>query len=118
MSTPEILTELEEGVGRVRIHRPDKKNALTLAMYAALTAAFDEAPWKPGAPNFLLARTRKGRGVSFMENDASWHHRTPTDDEYGRALAELGARRGVDAAAGGRGAAGAANAAAGKGGVR
>jgi enoyl-CoA hydratase/carnithine racemase len=43
MSTPEILTEREDGVLRVRIHRPDKKNALTLAMYAALTAALDEA---------------------------------------------------------------------------
>ena len=43
MNTPEILTEREDGVLRVRIHRPDKKNALTLAMYAALTAALDEA---------------------------------------------------------------------------
>jgi enoyl-CoA hydratase/carnithine racemase len=43
MSTPEILTEREDGVLRVRIHHPDKKNALTLAMYAALTAALDEA---------------------------------------------------------------------------
>ncbi len=43
MSTSEILTEREEGVLRVCIQRPDKKNALTLAMYAALTAALDEA---------------------------------------------------------------------------
>ncbi len=43
MSTPEILTEREDGVLRVCIQRPDKKNALTLAMYAALTAALDEA---------------------------------------------------------------------------
>jgi len=43
MSTPEILTEREAGVLRVCIHRPDKKNALTLAMYAALTAALNEA---------------------------------------------------------------------------
>jgi transketolase len=68
---------------------------------SALTAAFDETPWKPGAPNFLLAHTRKGRGVSFMENDASWHHRTPTDDEYGRALAELGARQSANSSAAG-----------------
>ncbi len=43
MSTPEILTEREDGVLWVRIHCPDKKNALTLAMYAALTAALNEA---------------------------------------------------------------------------
>lgn len=43
MNTPEILTEQEDGVLRVCIHRPDKKNALTLAMYAALTATLAEA---------------------------------------------------------------------------
>lgn len=43
MSTPEILTEREEAVLRVRIDRPDKKNALTLAMYAALTTTLNEA---------------------------------------------------------------------------
>ena len=43
----EILTERRDGVLLVRIHHPDRKNALTLAMYAALTAALEEAERNP-----------------------------------------------------------------------
>ena len=41
-------------------------------------------------PRCLIVRTVKGKGVSFMENDVSWHQRGPTDDEYQRAREELG----------------------------
>lgn len=41
--TQEILTESRDGTPLVRIHRPDRKNALTLAMYSGLTAALAEA---------------------------------------------------------------------------
>lgn len=58
--------------------------------FAELTGALDAAPWRAGKPNLLLAHTIKGRGVSFMENDASWHHRTPTKEEYAKAMEELG----------------------------
>ena len=54
-----------------------------------LTEAFDAIPWAPGKPNLILAHTIKGRGSSFLENDASWHHKTPSQDEFRRALAEL-----------------------------
>jgi transketolase len=37
----------------------------------------------------VLAKTTKGKGVSFMENVPIWHYRSPTPDEYVRALAEL-----------------------------
>jgi len=40
-------------------------------------------------PTCLIARTRKGRGVSFIEDRAEWHHRVPTDAEIDLALAEL-----------------------------
>jgi transketolase len=42
-----------------------------------------------GKPNAVIAHTIKGRGVSFIENQASWHHRTPTRDEYNKAMEEL-----------------------------
>ena len=42
-----------------------------------------------GAPVVLLARTVKGKGVSFMENDAGWHGKAPNDEQYERAMAEL-----------------------------
>jgi transketolase len=55
----------------------------------ALLSVFKSLPFMPGKPNLVLAHTTKGKGVSFMEDQASWHHRVPTDDEYRRALAEL-----------------------------
>jgi transketolase len=56
---------------------------------SALNAAFDEAPWKPGKPNMLIAKTIKGYGASFMENKAVWHHKTPTKEELDQAMLEL-----------------------------
>jgi transketolase len=40
-------------------------------------------------PTIIVARTTKGKGVSFMEYDHRWHGKPPTDDEYARARAEL-----------------------------
>jgi transketolase len=55
----------------------------------ALVRALEAVPFRPGKPSLLLARTRKGKGVSFMENVAKWHHGVPSDDEFSRAMAEL-----------------------------
>jgi len=57
--------------------------------YAALTAALT-CP-HPGQPLLVLAHTVKGKGVSFMEQVAKWHHGVPSDAELARALAELDA---------------------------
>jgi transketolase len=57
---------------------------------AALTSAL-AAPLAAGRPGVVLARTIKGRGVSFMEDNPRWHHAVPDDDEYARALQELDA---------------------------
>ncbi len=55
----------------------------------AIVAACERARGARGRPSVILARTVKGKGVSFMENDASWHARVPTDGELARALKEL-----------------------------
>jgi transketolase len=57
---------------------------------AALTAAL-ERPLEAGKPTAIIARTVKGRGVSFMQDVGKWHHGVPSDDEYARAQAELDA---------------------------
>lgn len=54
-----------------------------------LVRTFAALPFAQGKPSVVLARTVKGKGVSFMENCADWHHRVPTDDELRVALAEL-----------------------------
>ena len=56
----------------------------------ALTQAL-QAPLAADRPSLVIARTIKGRGVSFMEDIGKWHHGVPDDDEYARAQAELAA---------------------------
>jgi transketolase len=58
--------------------------------YAALTEALSQ-PAEPGKPTFIIANTVKGKGVSFMENVAKWHHGVPSEAELKQALAELDA---------------------------
>jgi transketolase len=58
--------------------------------FAALTTAL-EKPAEAGKPTVVIARTIKGKGVSFMEDVGKWHHGVPNDDEYARAMAELDA---------------------------
>jgi transketolase len=55
---------------------------------AALTEALS-APLEAGKPSAIIARTTKGRGVSFMEDVGKWHHGVPSDEEYARAIKEL-----------------------------
>ena len=56
---------------------------------AALSAAFDQAKANTGAPTVLLAKTVKGKGVSFMENNAGWHGKAPNEEQYQQARGEL-----------------------------
>lgn len=57
----------------------------------AISRACDEAKEHTGAPTAVIAKTVKGKGVSFMENGVEWHGRTPTEEEYRQAFAELAA---------------------------
>jgi transketolase len=56
--------------------------------YSALTEALSK-PAEVGKPTCVIANTVKGRGVSFMENVAKWHHGVPSEAELKEALAEL-----------------------------
>ncbi len=58
---------------------------------AALVEAFGALPFEAGRPSCIIARTHKGRGVSFMEDRVEWHHRIPNDEQLAQALRELGA---------------------------
>lgn len=54
-----------------------------------LLAAFAEAKATKGRPTLLLAKTTKGKGVSFMENQVGWHGNAPSAEQAEQALAEL-----------------------------
>ena len=56
---------------------------------AELASLLSSVPFEPGKPNLILANTIKGRGISYMENNVSWHHRVPSDSEYQIAKDEL-----------------------------
>ena len=53
-------------------------------------AALDMAKETVGKPTMIVAKTIKGKGVSFMENNAGWHGNAPSDNDLEIALAELG----------------------------
>ncbi len=55
-----------------------------------LRAAFAEARATKGVPTCIVARTVKGKGVSFMEGQVGWHGKAPNDEEFAIAMAELG----------------------------
>lgn len=56
----------------------------------AIAKALDQADEVDSKPTFILARTVKGKGVSFMEGEAGWHGKAPNAEETAKALAELG----------------------------
>lgn len=65
-----------------------------------IDAAYAEAKTVKGKPTVIVAHSVKGKGVSFMENQAGWHGAAPNDEQYAQAIAELdeaGRKLGVSA---------------------
>lgn len=57
---------------------------------AAIRGAFAAARETSDVPTVIVAHTVKGKGISYMENQAKWHSGTPSEDEYRMAVRELG----------------------------
>jgi transketolase len=60
---------------------------------AELSRALHAVPFAPGRPSLLLARTVKGKGLSFAENTSAWHYGKLSSEQRAQALAELAASR-------------------------
>ena len=56
--------------------------------YDQILAALKQ-PHKPGMPKLIRMKTVKGKGVSFMENQAGWHGKAPNEEQRQQALSEL-----------------------------
>ena len=54
-----------------------------------IDAAFKEAKTVKGQPTAIIAKTPKGKGVSFMENQVGWHGKAPNDEQYAIAMEDL-----------------------------
>ena len=57
--------------------------------FDSLKAAFDKAREVKGKPTVIIAKTVKGKGVSFMENNVAWHGAAPNEEQYRQAMEEL-----------------------------
>ena len=57
--------------------------------FDAIRAAFKEAKETKGMPTAIIAHSLKGKGVSFMEGNVSWHGVAPNDEQYAVAMADL-----------------------------
>ncbi|MCQ2512894.1 MAG: transketolase [Lachnospiraceae bacterium] len=57
--------------------------------FDALAAAFKEAEETKGMPTAIIAKSIKGKGVSYMENNAGWHGKAPNDEEFEIAMKDL-----------------------------
>ena len=78
---------------------PDKLKAFGFAVeeidghdFDQMERAFAAAKTHKGVPTAIIMTTVKGKGVSFMEDQAGWHGKAPNDEEYERAMAELRAQ--------------------------
>ena len=60
--------------------------------FEEIEAAFETAKNTAGQPTAIVMTTVKGKGVSYMENDAGWHGKAPNDAEYEQAMTELNAQ--------------------------
>ena len=60
--------------------------------FEAICSAFAQARATKGRPTAIIAHTVKGKGISFMENVAGWHGVAPNDEDYERAISELGGK--------------------------
>ena len=60
--------------------------------FDSIAAAFNYARTVKGKPTAIVAKSVKGKGVSFMENQVGWHGKAPNDAEYEQAMSELNAQ--------------------------
>ena len=76
---------------------PDKFKAFGLHVeeidghdFDQIEAALENAKKTKGVPTAIIMKTLKGKGVSFMEDQAGWHGKAPNDEQYATAMEELG----------------------------
>ena len=86
--SPEELAGMDDVEGKFKAFGWDAVSVDDGHEVGQLITAFDKK--HSGAPLAIIANTVKGKGVSFMENDAKWHHGTMTEKEYLIAISEQG----------------------------
>lgn len=57
--------------------------------YRQIETTLSQIPFKKNSPSLIIAHTKKGAGISFMENKLAWHYKSPTKEQYDIAIKEL-----------------------------
>ena len=70
-------------------HANSFKDILENGDFDEIRSAVAKAKETKGMPTAIIAKTIKGKGVSFMENKAEWHGKAPNEEEYNIAISEL-----------------------------
>jgi len=83
----EIVAALEIGHRRAQMDAEDREASRSSAPVRGPSAS--STAHRPGVPTVIIAKTVKGRGVSFMENAGAWHGAAPNDAQAQTALAEI-----------------------------
>ena len=66
------------------------KSIFSYKLQSEIEEALNKAKQIKGMPTAIIAKTIKGKGVSFMEDNVGWHGKAPNEEEYKLALTELG----------------------------
>ena len=83
-------TSLAKVISNTTKYKFKKINAVTAGI-SDIKNAIEEAKSVKGKPTVIIMNSVKGKGVSFMENEAGWHGKAPNKEEYEKAIAELDA---------------------------
>ena len=87
-----LANKLDNDPGRIYVLLGDGWNVIQIDGhdFEQILDAFKQARACKGKPTMIVAETIKGKGVSFMENNAGWHGKAPDEEQTKQALAELG----------------------------
>ena len=89
MLTRRYAARSAEVVAKLEFERGNLEEAASAAQIALRANPSDAKASRNGKPHAVIAHTIKGKGVSYMENQASWHGKAPNADELAQALEEL-----------------------------
>ena len=95
-----VVKQLTEKFGYTTVMQVPKIEKIVLNMGIGdsisnsklLEAAVNEAKATKGKPTAVIMKSVKGKGVSYMENQAGWHGAAPNEEQYNQAIAELDAK--------------------------
>ena len=81
---------VQEATRLIRIH--DLCKGMDDDAFEQMETAFNQARETKGVPSAIVMKTVKGKGISFMENDAGWPGKAPNDQQLEQAVSELKAK--------------------------